>query len=159
MDPAIFEFSVDFNLLIEVLITIVVFSFFIERALSVIFGSELFLKWYDPCFAEKLRKERLENCEETPEGEEKPKKEEEPKKIGDKKSGIKEVLSIIVSIAAVVFWEFDAITILFKTHNEPQVFGYVITAMIVAGGSKASIKLFQDILKFRSSAEKARKGE
>lgn len=167
MNPAIFEFAIDFNLLIEILITIVIFSFFIERSLSVIFGSELFLKWYDPCFKEKLRKKRETECLEEPPAEGEPevetkkkgdeKKVTKPTEIGDKKSGTKEIISVIVSISAVVFWEFDAVTILFKTYNEPQVFGYAITGMIIAGGTKASIKLFQDVLGFKSSAEKARK--
>lgn len=134
MDPYIFEFAIDYNLLVEVLITIVIFSFFIERALSPIFESSLFIKWYDP-------------ASETEPGTD---------ATRTKKRGSKEIIAIAVSIAAVVFWNFDAITILMKSHNEPQVFGYVVTGMIIAGGSKASIKLFKDTLGFMSSAEKAR---
>ncbi|MEQ9266659.1 MAG: hypothetical protein RLN81_15625 [Balneolaceae bacterium] len=128
MDPYIFEFAIDYNLLFEVLLTIVIMSFFIERGLSVIFESSLFIKWYEP--------------------------EGEPEK---KKKGVKEMLSVGVSIAAVVVWKLDAITILFKTYNEPQVFGYIITGLIIAGGSKASIKFFKDTLGFMSSAEKLRR--
>lgn len=168
MSPSIFEFAIDFNLLIEVLITIVVMSFFIERALSVVFGSELFLKWYDPCFKAKRARE-MEEClkqgdqeEEAPdapldtEADPENTNKEEPN-YGVKKSGAKEIISVIVSISAVVFWDFDAVTIIFKTYNEPQLFGFFVTGMIVAGGTKASIKLFQDVLGFRTSAESARK--
>lgn len=134
MDPYIFEFAIDYNLLTEVLITIVIFSFFIERALSPIFESAPFIKWYDP-------------AGETESGTE---------STGSKKRGVKEIIAIAVSITAVVFWNFDAITILLKSYNEPQVFGYVVTGLIIAGGSKASIKLFKDTLGFMSSAEKVR---
>jgi hypothetical protein len=37
-----------------------------------------------------------------------------------------------------------------------RVWGYLITAAIIAGGSKASLKLFQDLLKVKSTAEKER---
>ena len=128
MSDYIVEFGIPYPLLLEVLIIIVVLSFFIERALSVIFESSLFIAWYDP--------------------------EGHPEK---KKKGIKEFLSIAVSIAAAWFWKFDAITILFKTHTEPQIYGYVITGLIIAGGSKASIKFFKETMGFMSTAEKMRK--
>ena len=133
------NFIVDYNLLIQVLTTIVIMSFFIERSLSVIFGSEFFLKWYDPTFAQGLAVIKEINL------------------TGSKKSGIKELISIIVSISFVIYWEFDAITILFETYDTPQPFGYVVSGLIIAGGSKASIKLFQEVLGFHSSAEKRRK--
>lgn len=136
MDAYIFEFAIDYNLLIEVLITIVIFSFFIERALSPIFESALFIRWYDP--------DSIAEPEED--------------KTGKKKKGVKEIVAIAISIAAVVFWKFDALTILLKTYNEPQVFGYVVTGLIIAGGSKASIKLFKDTMGFMSTAEKTRRG-
>ncbi|RNC79447.1 MAG: hypothetical protein ED557_15340 [Balneola sp.] len=153
MDPAIFEFSVDFNLLIEVLITIVVFSFFVERALSPLFQSELFLKWYDP---ENLPDPTPPTDKNSNKKQDKADAESQQEGTKKKKKGTKEIVSIIVSIAVVVFWEFDAITILFKTYNEPQVFGYALTGLIVAGGSKASIKLFVDVLDFKSTAQKER---
>lgn len=128
MSDLITEFAIPYGLLLEVLVTIVVLSFFIERALSVIFESSIFIGWYDP---------------------------EDPEKT--KKKGTKEFLAIVVSIAAVWFWKFDAITILFKTHNEPQIYGYVITGLIIAGGSKASIKFFKETMGFMSTAEKMRK--
>jgi hypothetical protein len=45
MDPNLF--NLDENRLIEVLFTIVVLSFFVERALSVLFGWRPFVKRYD----------------------------------------------------------------------------------------------------------------
>ena len=128
MNDFIMEFAIPYSLLLEVLIVIVFLSFFIERALSVIFEWAIFIAWYDP-----------EDKEKT------------------KKKGIKEFISIAVSIGVVWFWKFDAITILFKSHTEPQVYGYVITGLIIAGGSKASIKFFKETMGSMSTAEKLRK--
>ena len=141
MDSFVFEFAIDYNLLFEVLVVIVILSFFIERSLSVIFESSFFIKWYDP--------EGLPVDEPVAEN-------QQSKTPSKKKKGIKEFISIAVSIGAAAFWKFDAITILLKSHNEGQNFGYIITGMVIAGGSKASIKLFKDTMGFMSSAEKYR---
>ena len=42
------------------------------------------------------------------------------------------------------------------SHGEMQISGYILTGAVVAGGSKASIKLFKDVMGFMSSAEKER---
>jgi hypothetical protein len=44
--------------------------------------------------------------------------------------------------------------ILVREHT--QFWGHLLTGAVVAGGSKASIKLFQDVLGIRSTAEKER---
>ena len=51
MDPNLFYLN--YERLFEVLVTIVIFSFFIERALSVVFESRWFIKMYE---ANKKRK-------------------------------------------------------------------------------------------------------
>ena len=45
MDPNLF--FLDYDRLFEVLVTIVIFSFFIERALAVVFESKWFIEIYD----------------------------------------------------------------------------------------------------------------
>lgn len=55
MDPN--YFYIDYERLFEVLITIVIFSFFIERALSVLFESRSFIKMYDASDKRKGAKE------------------------------------------------------------------------------------------------------
>jgi len=49
--------------------------------------------------------------------------------------------------------DFDALAILFKLKAGTWP-GYLVTAGIVAGGSKASIKLFQDLWDVKSSARR-----
>ena len=122
MDPNLFH--LDYERLFEVLVTIVVFSFFIERALSVIFESRWFINMYE---ANKKRK------------------------------GLKEVVALIVSIAVCIFWQLDALSIIMVSHTEMQIPGYILTGAIIAGGSKASIKLFKDMMGFMSHAEEERK--
>ena len=119
MDPNLFR--LDYERLFEVLVTIVVFSFFIERALSVGFETKWFIKLYN-----------------------------------EKRKGLKEFIALIVSIAICYFWKLDALSIIVVSHSEMQVPGFILTGAIVAGGSKASIKLFKDIMGFMSNAEKER---
>ena len=45
MDPVLFR--VDFGVLTEILITIIVFAFFVERALSLVFEHRLYIKHLD----------------------------------------------------------------------------------------------------------------
>lgn len=71
-------------------------------------------------------------------------------KIKDK--GVKEPIAYIVSLAVVVIYKFDALAILFKEETNSY-FGYFLTAAVIAGGSKGSIKLFRDWMGFKSAAQ------
>ena len=73
------------------------------------------------------------------------------------KSGIKELITFAVCCFVCIYWQFDAISVLIVSSDKMTIPGMVITAGIVAGGSKGSIKLFKDVLGFMSSAEKERK--
>ena len=121
MDPNLFYLN--YERLFEVLITIVIFSFFVERALSVLFESRAFIKMYDS---------------------------------SNKRKGLKEVIAVVVSIAVCIYWKLDAMSVIMVSHEEMTMAGYILTGAIVAGGSKASIKLFRDMMGFMSSAEKER---
>jgi len=122
MDPTLFH--LDYDKLFEVLFTIIVLSFFIERALAVVFETTWFINIYE---AE-----------------------------GKTRKGLKEIIALIVSISVCFFWQFDAMTIIVASHSKMQVPGYILTGAIIAGGSKASVKLFRDIMKLSSNAEKVR---
>ncbi len=121
MDPNLFH--LDYERLFEVLTTIVMLSFFIERALSVVFESRWFINFYEG---------------------------------NPKRKGLKEFIALAVSIAVCVFWQFDALSIIVVAHETMRIPGYILTGAIVAGGSKASIKFFKDVLGFMSNAEKER---
>lgn len=115
MDPI--QFRIDWEVLAEVLTTIVVLAFFLERALSIVTENKWFVN------------SRLDE------------------------GGFKEILAFAVSLFAVKLVGFDALAILFKL-DAPGWPGLIVTAAIVAGGSKASIKLFSDIWDWRSSARR-----
>lgn len=113
-DPSLFR--IDWAVLSEVLAAIIVLSFFVERALSILFEHRFFVK----TLAQK---------------------------------GLKEPIAFLVSFAVVRYWNFDALSIVFHA-DQATWWGYAITAAIVAGGSKASIKLFHDVMGSKSAALK-----
>lgn len=121
MDPNLFH--LDYERLFEVLTMIVVLSFFVERALSVVFESRWFITMYE---------------------------------ANENRKGVKELAALVVSIAVCFFWQFDALSIMIVAHETMRIPGYFLTGAIIAGGSKASIKFFRDVLGFMSNAEKER---
>ena len=116
MDPNLF--AIDSQRLLEVLFTIVVMSFFIERALALLYENA----WFVERFASK---------------------------------GVKEPITFVVAFAVCRFWDFDALSVIL-VKERTQLWGHLLTGAIVAGGSKASIKLFHEVLGIQSSAEKKR---
>lgn len=112
MDPNYFQ--IDWQRLMEVLATIIVFSFFLERALSPLFESRFFVN-------------RLTN------------------------KSLKELIAVIAGFAICWVWKFDALSFVFPRETT-TIIGYFITGAIIAGGSKASVKLFHDLLNVKSTA-------
>jgi hypothetical protein len=102
----------------ELLTTIMLLSFFLERALAVVFENRWFVA-------------RLTG------------------------KGAKEPLTVAVAFVICRMWHFDALSRLFG-RDTPQFYGYLLTAAIVAGGSKASLKLFHDVFGAMSTAEQRR---
>lgn len=67
--------------------------------------------------------------------------------------GFRAPIAAGVSIATVWLYGFDAMAIIFQEEQSTWV-GYLITGSIIAGGSKGSMKLFQDLLGWKSDATK-----
>jgi hypothetical protein len=114
MDPN--YFNVDGERLYEVLLAIVVLSFVLERALSLIFEHKIFVE-----------------------------------KLAGK--GIKEVIAFAVAFIVCRKWDFDAVSVMLVSETTNGL-GHAITAGVIAGGSKSSVKLFHDVMGTYSSAEK-----
>jgi hypothetical protein len=72
------------------------------------------------------------------------------------RDGQKETIALLLSVLTCAFWKLDALSMIILTKGQTQVLGYLITGAVVAGGSKGSQKLFQDLLQLQSSAFKAR---
>jgi hypothetical protein len=116
MNPS--SFAVEGEQLLDVMTTIVVLSFLVERALAVLFENRWFVDRFDS-------------------------------------KGVKEPISVLVAFAICRYWDFDAVSVILM-RERTHFFGHLVTAGIIAGGSKASVKLFHDVLNVRSSAEKER---
>jgi len=72
------------------------------------------------------------------------------------KDGLKEAIAFAVSAAACAYWQFDVISMILLTKSATTVPGYLVTGALVAGGSKGSVKLFEDLLNWQGTAAKAR---
>jgi hypothetical protein len=63
----------------------------------------------------------------------------------------KELVAFGLAVAVCWIWNFDALSMIVLGEHTTR-FGEVMTGAVIAGGSKASIKLFRDLLDFKSSA-------
>ena len=68
--------------------------------------------------------------------------------------GIKEPIAFAVSLFICFFWHFDIVSVVL-TSESTSFFGKIITAAVIAGGSKGSVKLFHDVMGVKSKAKLA----
>jgi hypothetical protein len=115
MMPA--EFNIDYEVVFQSLAAIVILSFFLERALAMLFEWKPYVN-----------------------------------KFGGK--SLKTPIAFLGACAVCWMWDFDAIGSLFSEPVD-SLLGKAITAAVIAGGSKASVKLFHDVLGVKSRAQKA----
>ncbi|MCP4246087.1 MAG: hypothetical protein GY778_03470 [bacterium] len=116
MDPNFIH--MDWERTFDAIMMVAVVAIIIERALSVIFQSSIYIEYVH-------------------------------------KSGMKETIALAVSIAVCAAWKLDAMGMIILTATT-TVPGYIVTGALVAGGSKGSVKLFQDMLNLQSSAFRMR---
>jgi uncharacterized membrane protein len=70
-----------------------------------------------------------------------------------RKKGVKEPIALILTFVVVQYLDFDALSII-VLRPETGIPGKVLTAAVIAGGSKGAIRLFHDLLEWKSSALK-----
>ena len=116
MDPNLFH--LDWERTFEAVAAIVVLSFFVERALALLFENRRLMRVFD-------------------------------------NSGMKEPIAFV--FATWICWQlqFDALSIVILT-DRMSIVGYAITGAVVAGGTKASIRLFHGLLGVYSTAMEAK---
>jgi hypothetical protein len=65
--------------------------------------------------------------------------------------GVKEPVAFLVALAVCIYWEFDAMSMI-VLRERVSLAGEVLTAAVIAGGSKGAVKLFREVLGFKSRA-------
>lgn len=136
MDPNLFH--IDWERTLEALMGIIVLAFVVERVCALIFES----RWYIRLFEDP----RVCDHQGDP----------DLSKMPGKLYPLKEMIAFGIAALICLKWDFDAISIVLL--NETTLLsGKLLTAAVIAGGSKAAIKLFQDLMKVRSTAEIERK--
>ena len=145
MDPNLFYFNMERAG--EVLIALIFLSLIIERALSLLFESRPFIDLTED--GKVLIEMKRIDKEKDSELYSKYMKRE-------KRKGLKELISFVISVTACWLLHFDAITIAFSSADSTTVLGYIVTGAVVAGGSKGMMKIFKEWLAISSLAEKQR---
>ncbi|MCB2204125.1 hypothetical protein KQI65_05195 [bacterium] len=162
MDPNLWH--LDWERTFEALMGIVVLSFVVERAVSLLVESRWWIGKFEDSSVAKKRNAVAHTVTSDPaagEGNAGTKPEnastagnvataaEQP--LPAQRYPLKELLAFLVAVLICWRWDFDAVSIILLTETTTKV-GVVITAAVIAGGSKASIKLFHDVFNMRSSA-------
>jgi len=115
MDPNLFR--LDWEQVGEVLTTIIVVAFIVERALSLLFENKIYVQKYG----------------------EKP---------------VKEIIAFAAALLVCWQWKLDVLSVIL--HGDKMTFlGEMITAGVIAGGSKGSLKLFRDVFGVENEVAKA----
>lgn len=73
-------------------------------------------------------------------------------------SGAKEFIAFGVSLFICWFWQFDALSMIIL-RDKTSFLGEMVTAGVIAGGSKGSVKLFRDVMGFKSTAYREATGD
>ena len=152
MDPNLFH--LDWERTIEALVGIIVLSFLVERASALLFES----RWWISRF-EDARVGKPPGSDEGPPsggGNSSPAGDKQVKVLAGRKYPLKEFLVFVLALVICRVWDFDAVSIIMLSERT-QLVGIITTAAVIAGGSKASIALFHNVLRVRSRADEERK--
>ena len=168
MDPNLFH--LDWERTLEALVGIIVLSFLVERACALLFES----RWWISRLEDARVGKPSGSSDNTPSNEINPSADKnavpvaenpstgetikplELKVLAGQRYPLKEFIVFALSLAICWVWKFDAVSIIMLSEHT-QLAGYIVTAAVVAGGSKASIALFHNVLNIRSSANEQKK--
>ena len=153
MDPNLFH--LDWERTLEAVMGIVVLSFLVERACSLLFESRFWIRLLDDA--------RVGTSPEGPPGAAAGAGSSPAgsggQAVAERRAGrnypLKELISFCVAAVICWGWGFDAVSIILLSEKTHPV-GTLVTAAVVAGGSKGSVALFHSLLRVKSSAETER---
>lgn len=154
MDPNLFH--LDWERVIEALVGIIVLSFLVERAGALLFESRWWIGRFEDARISKQRQYIQKPASSGDAQDDKNVIPLSPKELPGQKYPLKELLGFVLALVICKAWDFDAVSIILLSEHT-RLIGVVVTAAIVAGGSKGSIALFQDVLGIMSSAVKEKK--
>lgn len=140
MDPNLFH--IDWDRTIEALVGIIILAFIVERAGALLFES----RWWISRFEDTRVASPASGGKKAAAAE---------NLLPAHKYPLKEAIGFILALVICYVWSFDAVSITLLSEHVNLV-GIIITALVVAGGSKASIALFHNVLGVKSSAEAQR---
>lgn len=151
MDPNLFH--LDWERTFEALVAIMVLAFFVERACALLFES----RWYIRLFEDpRVAKPTIPIPDpDDPHAAEVPPPPPPPKDMPGRMYPVKELIAFGLAAVVCVVWQFDAVSMILL-REKTSIVGSLITAAVIAGGSKASIALFHSIMNIRSSADQER---
>lgn len=136
VDPNLF--FLDFERVSEVLLTLFILALLIERALALVFESRAFIERVAYTVKHEGGRDTGTITDAQP-----------------RNRGVKELIALGTSFFVCWWWDFDALSVLLPvSHSTMTLMGMLITAMIIAGGSKGAAKLFSDWMGIKSSAQK-----
>lgn len=173
MDPNLFH--LDWERTFEALVGVIVLSFLIERAMAILFESRWWIGRYED---ERVARKKTPPASGAQDDAGKPEDTTKSKEAANyakaaaqqsqgktppannalaaQRYPVKEMFTFLVALAVCWHWDFDAVSIILLSASTSKV-GVAVTAAVIAGGSKASIKLFQDVFNIRSSAVQEKK--
>lgn len=142
MDPNLFH--LDWERTFEALVGIIVLAFLVERACALVFESRWYIRLFeDPRVGE-------------PPGEVLEAKDEPPRRrMPGRLYPVKEIVAFGLAAVVCLVWDFDAVSIMLLSPTT-NLGGKLLTAAVIAGGSKAAVTLFHSLMNVRSNAEKER---
>ncbi|MCF6360059.1 MAG: hypothetical protein L3J29_04775 [Cyclobacteriaceae bacterium] len=130
------------EIIISAIFKVAIISILIERALSVLFESRLFIDKTNEKIETNVDK-RADGVLEVTET-----------IVPPKGRGMKEGIALAVSIGVACYYQLDIIKDIYGSPNHYKWIGYVITGGIIAGGTKGSVKLFRDVFNIMSTAQR-----
>jgi hypothetical protein len=73
------------------------------------------------------------------------------------KAPLKELITFVVCFMICYMWSFDALSVVLH-GDKLTLIGRAVTALVIAGGSKASLKLFRDIMGIENEQSRIARG-
>jgi hypothetical protein len=141
-DPS--QYAMAWDSVIEILTLVVIFAFAVERVLAQIFETPIFIKIEEGLRGGAKKKYITSQSAVS-------KEYGNARYSGNGESSLKPIIASVFGILLACLYKIDLFSIVAGWAGV-SFFGCAMTGLVIAGGSKASIKLFHDVFNVKSSA-------